>query len=188
VRHDEAVCSCRQLGIEPPIFFGLSDGELGAITNPLAKNVQAVADNVESLIAKLRPDVIVTWGPDGGYGHPDHRLVSGAVTQVVQSKESQIRLVYAGLTTAQATLVNEEDSGPWHGSVLWHPTDPSYLPVQVSFSTADQNAFHRSLECHKSQFTPEEMQKVERVFDKAWNGSESFRPWIVTPKSNDLFR
>lgn len=188
VRHEEAVCSARQLGIQPPIFFGLSDGELGAITNPLAKNVQDVADDVSNLITKLNPDVVVTWGPEGGYGHPDHRLVSDAVTQVIQSKQTSTKLLYAALTTAQAKLLNDEDSGPWHGSVLWHPTDPAYLPIRVSFSPADRTAFHRSLQCHKSQFTPEEMQKVEHVLDKAWDGTVSFRPWIATSQSNDLFR
>jgi LmbE family N-acetylglucosaminyl deacetylase len=188
VRHEEAACSCRQLGIEPPIFFALSDGELGAITNPLAKNVQAVADDVENLITKLDPDVIVTWGPDGGYGHPDHRLVSDAVTQVIQSKQSKVKLLYAALTTAQANVVNGEDSGPWHGFVLWHATDPAYLPVRVSFSPSDQTAFQRSLECHKSQFTAEEMQKMERALDKAWDGSVSFRSFSATSQGNDLFR
>ena len=188
VRHEEAVCSARQLVIEPPIFFGLSDGELGAITNPLAKNVQDVADDMENLITKFHPDVVVTWGPDGGYGHPDHRLVSDAVTQVIQAKQTAIKLLYAALTTSQAQLLNDQDSGPWHGSVLWHPTDPAYLPIRVSFSPADQTAFHRSLECHKSQFTPEEMQKVEHALDKAWDGSVSFRPWIGGAQSSDLLR
>lgn len=187
-RHEEALCSCRQLGIEPPVFLGLSDGELGAITNPLAKNVQTVADEVEKLITKLNPDVVVTWGPDGGYGHPDHRLVSDAVTQVIQSRQIPARLVFAALSTPQAEVINTEDSGPWHGLVLWHPTDPAYLPVRVSFSPADQSAFRRSLECHKSQFTSEEMQKVEHALEKAWNGSISFRPWLATSQSNDLFR
>src|SRR5437868_9031723 len=77
-RRAEATCACQQLGIEAPIFFNLNDGELGAITNPLAKNIHAVADNVQKLIGELHPQVIVTWGPDGGYGHPDHRLVSDA--------------------------------------------------------------------------------------------------------------
>ena len=33
-----------------------------AITNPLAKNIHAVADNVQNLIEQLHPQVIVTWG------------------------------------------------------------------------------------------------------------------------------
>jgi LmbE family N-acetylglucosaminyl deacetylase len=105
-RRAEATCACRELGIEPPILFNLNDGELGAVTNPLAKNIHSVADSVQRLIDQLHPQVIITWGPDGGYGHPDHRLVSDAVTQVVQSQKSDIKLYYPGLTPAQAKPLN----------------------------------------------------------------------------------
>ncbi len=105
-RRAEATCACKELGIEPPIFFNLNDGELGAITNPLAKNIHSVADNVQKLIDQLHPQVIITWGPDGGYGHPDHRLVSDAVTQVVQSQKSDIKLYYPGVTPEQAKPLN----------------------------------------------------------------------------------
>ena len=91
-RRAEATCACKELGIESPIFFNLNDGELGALTEPLAKNIHAVAYNVEKLVDQLHPQVILTWGPEGGYGHPDHRLVSDAVTQVVQSLHSSIKL------------------------------------------------------------------------------------------------
>ncbi len=30
------------------------------------------ADALASVIAEVRPQVVVTYGPDGGYGHPDH--------------------------------------------------------------------------------------------------------------------
>ena len=184
-RRQEATCSCKQLGIEPPIFFNLKDGELGAVT---AKNVQAVADNVEQQIKKINPDAIVTWGPEGGYGHPDHRLVSDAVTQVVQARKSNIKLFYVGLTTTQASMINDNDSGPWHRIRLWSSTDPAYLPVRVMFTKTDQAAFRKALECHKSQFTPEEMQKVEKVLGNAWVNGVSFRPWRGEKRSDSLFK
>src|SRR5262249_47888844 len=115
-RRAEATCACKKLGIEPPISFNLNDGELGAIADPLGKNIQAVADNVQKLIDELHPLVIVTWGPDGGYGHPDHRLVSDAVTQVVQSQPSRIKLYYPGLSPAQAKPLN----ATWHASLQFH--------------------------------------------------------------------
>ena len=122
-RRAEATCACKELGIEAPVFFNLNDGELGAMTRPLAKNVHAVADNVQQLIDQLHPNVILTWGPEGGYGHPDHRLVSDAVTQVVQSRHSDIRLYYAGLSPAQAKLFNSAWSA-WFASLRYRFTVP----------------------------------------------------------------
>jgi LmbE family N-acetylglucosaminyl deacetylase len=182
-RHAEATCACQQLGIEPPIFFDLNDGELGAMTSPLGKNVQAVADNLEKLMARLHPQVVVTWGPDGGYGHPDHRLVSDAVTQVIQSQNSRVKLYFAGFTPEQAKPLNTS----WPSAVPWHTADPAYLTVNISFSKEDQTAYHRAFECHKSQYTADEFAKIEQALDDGWNGHVSFRPWSSLRQSQDLF-
>lgn len=40
---------------------------------------------IESVVRRLRPDVIVGWGPDGGYGHPDHIAV-GACTDAAAGR------------------------------------------------------------------------------------------------------
>lgn len=182
VRADEAACACRQLGIEAPILFGLNDGELGAISNPLGHNIQEVADKVEKLIADLHPDVVVTWGPDGGYGHPDHRLVSEAVTQVIQASKSNPKLYYVGFSADQVKFVNEV----W--PLKWHATDAAFLTLNVSFTHADLTAAHRALECHKSQFSSEEAQKFESALDRGWTGAISFRPWFGDHKSDDLLK
>jgi LmbE family N-acetylglucosaminyl deacetylase len=183
-RRAEATCACKALGIEPPIFFNLSDGELGAITSPLAKNIHAVADNVQKLIEQLHPQVIITWGPDGGYGHADHRLVSNAVTQVVQSKKSDIKLYYPGVTPAQAKPLN----AVWPAALPFHTTDPAYLSVSISYTPKDFENFKRAFECHKSQYTAETFQALEKAMDEGWHGSVSFREWNSTRPGTDLFR
>jgi len=183
-RRGEATCACQQLGIEPPIFFNLNDGELGAITNPLAKNIHAVADNVQKLIEQLHPQVIVTWGPDGGYGHADHRLVSDAVTQVVQSQNSGIKLYYPGLSPVQAKPLNTI----WASSLPFHTIDPAYLTVSVTYTPKDFENFKRAFECHKSQYTAETFQALEKAMDEGWHGSVSFREWNSTRHATDLFR
>ena len=182
-RRAEAACACRELGIEPPIFFDLNDGELGAMTSPLAKNIQSVADHVQLLIDQLHPQVILTWGPDGGYGHPDHRLVSDAVTQVVQSQPSGIKLYYAGLTPAQARPINSV----WYAPLPFHTTDPAYLTVNISYTSKDFENFKRAFECNKSQFTPEDFQALEKAMNEGWGGTVSFREWNSTRPATDFF-
>jgi len=184
-RREEATCACRQLGIEAPLFFELNDGELGAMTSPLGRNIQAVADKVEDLIGRLHPQAIVTWGPEGGYGHPDHRLVSDAVTQAIQSRKSDVKLFYAGMSLEQAKVLNTV----WASTgFMWHASDESYLTVRVPVSNADLAAYHRALECHKSQFSTEDMQKLEKALDTAWEQGVWFRPWFGSADSKDLFR
>lgn len=184
VRREEAACACRELGAQPPIFFDLANGQIGAVTMPKGKNVQIAADKIEALISQLRPAVIITWGPEGGYGHPDHRLISAAVTQVVQARGNSPGLLYVSFSTEQAKVLNESDN-PW--PARWAAIDPSYLTVRVPFAKRDELAYHKALECHKSQFTAEEMQKFERDLDKGWAGAVWFRPWFEKRKANSVF-
>ena len=147
-------------------------------------NIQVVADQVTKLIEELHPTVVVTWGADGGYGHPDHRLVADGVTQAIEASNADVKLFYVGFSPEQVKAVNPN----WPASLNWHATDPAYLTVRVTFTKADQAAYHHALECHKSQFSPEEMQKFETSLDTGWQQAVSFRPWFGGGKSDDLFK
>ncbi|MEA3338927.1 MAG: PIG-L deacetylase family protein [Chloroflexota bacterium] len=70
VRESELCCSCRALGIKPPIFLDYLDGTLAQVDEE-----QAVAQ-VTRIARELRPQILLTWPPDGVSGHPDHVAVS----------------------------------------------------------------------------------------------------------------
>jgi LmbE family N-acetylglucosaminyl deacetylase len=74
VRSQELACACEKLGIEPPHFLGYQDGAVDEVA------VEVAAAEVARLIRELRPQVVITHGPEGGYGHPDHIAVSNFVT------------------------------------------------------------------------------------------------------------
>ncbi|HLZ47715.1 MAG TPA: PIG-L deacetylase family protein [Candidatus Limnocylindria bacterium] len=63
----------RRMGIASTTCFTYPDGKLAQ-----ASAADVVRDIVRWLRAK-RPDVVITWGPDGGYGHPDH-VATGPLT------------------------------------------------------------------------------------------------------------
>ena len=75
VRSRELACACQRLGIAPPVLLGFQDGEVDQV--PLEDAARAVA----RLIRELRALVVVTHGPEGGYGHPDHISVSAFTTR-----------------------------------------------------------------------------------------------------------
>ena len=66
VRERELQCACDAYGINPPIFLDYIDGQL-----PIVHQGQAVG-KVVRIIREVRPDVLITFGPDGIYGHYDH--------------------------------------------------------------------------------------------------------------------
>jgi len=44
--------------------------------------VYRLTQRIAEELQRLRPHVILTWGPEGGMGHPDHRMVSNIATQL----------------------------------------------------------------------------------------------------------
>jgi LmbE family N-acetylglucosaminyl deacetylase len=179
-RQLEAEAASQELGIKSPIFLGLEDGSLGEFTNPVGKNTRQLTGALQEVIGKLQPDAIVTWGPDGGYGHPDHRLVQDAVTELVQRGGTTSRLFYVGISAEQA----KGAVGPFS---VFLTTDARYLTVHVPFTEADLEAARRSYRCHQSQFTEQTIQYLNSFFTKAWSGKVSFRPWFGEVRGGDLF-
>jgi LmbE family N-acetylglucosaminyl deacetylase len=70
LREAELQCACRTLGIEPPRFLDYRDGTLDKVDEE-----EAVAQ-VTAIVRELRPQVLLTWPPDGMSGHLDHIVVS----------------------------------------------------------------------------------------------------------------
>jgi LmbE family N-acetylglucosaminyl deacetylase len=69
VRERELRCACQAYGIHPPLFLDYVDGQL-----TIVHQGQAVGKLVR-VIRELRPQVVLTFGPDGVYGHYDHIAV-----------------------------------------------------------------------------------------------------------------
>jgi LmbE family N-acetylglucosaminyl deacetylase len=69
VRERELRCACQSYGIHPPIFLDYLDGQL-----PIVHQGQAVGKLVR-IMRDLRPQVLITFGPEGIYGHYDHLAV-----------------------------------------------------------------------------------------------------------------
>jgi len=91
MRRGELAASLSELDVHEHRRLGLADGRCDRI--PVAQGAALVAKVMDA----VRPDTIVTFGPDGMTGHPDHRAVSAWVT-AAWSQRRQGRLWYATLT------------------------------------------------------------------------------------------
>ena len=183
VRANEARCSARALGIEPPILLGFPDAGLSDFAPWPGKRLDTLAVRIDSIIRVVRPDAVITWGPDGGYGHADHRLTGQAVTQVFQAGTvpNNIPLFFPGFPetrTAQAP--------PWYGQHL-HAVSPALLTATVSFTAADREAAWKSIACHWSQATAEEQAQNRAALDFLWQGTVTFQQWGRGSKRASLF-
>jgi LmbE family N-acetylglucosaminyl deacetylase len=152
------LCVTKALGINPPILLDYPDGELTSWSN-----MYSLDDKIDSLFKKYQPDVVITFGPDGGYGgHPDHRIVSNIVTEVFQASTTVPRqLLYVGWP-ANEPISNQ----PLKTSLAnffvenMHKTQKKYLTYRIPYEDKDLDVMQEAIRCYWSQFTMEEQDEV----------------------------
>jgi LmbE family N-acetylglucosaminyl deacetylase len=115
VREEELRAACRVLGISRLHFLDCPDSDVNHTDWP------EVEEKIVRHIRELRPDVIVTFGPDGLYGHPDHIAVSTLTTAAFQS---------AG-DSCQFTEQFEQGLEPHCASKLYYAQFPQNLVAEL---------------------------------------------------------
>ena len=176
-RVQEASCAAKRLGVRQLHLLGLPDGGLASfeVLGRLRRALAAIVDSV-------KPAAIITFGPEGGTGHPDHRLVGDVMTQVVQgdARYAKIDLLYASLPTER--LRTAPPANPTVNGMA-----EALLTVRVPFEERDLVAGREEFACHKSQYAPAEMDSVNKYLAHAWNGSVWLRPWTGALHDRALF-
>lgn len=172
LREDEAGCSAFALGLDAPIFWRLGDGTLATMARAPDSAASDLAQRVAALIAIEQPDIVMTWGPDGGYGHADHRMVSNLVTQIVQEMgEGRPDLLYSVLP---ASAGGEQQQIP--GFDGWARIDPSLTTDRLRYELIDLEATRIAVDCHQSQFDATARAYLpEMLHREIWQGSVYFR-------------
>lgn len=161
LREAELVAATAALGVADVRFLGYVDGDLRC-----ADPAEAVARIVTEL-RRIRPDVVVTFGPDGAYGHPDHVAISQlATTALACAADSTFddgsgaeshrvaKLYYRVWTAAEGDLyeavfgkVTIEVDGERRGDVVW----PDWMVTTRLDTAAYWPAVWAAVSCHRSQ-------------------------------------
>ncbi len=153
---DEARCAAFALGLTEPEFWQLEDGT-------------AMSERIASLITLHEPRAIMTWSPDGGYGHADHRMVGKVTTQAVQSI-STVRpdLLYGVFPTL------ESEGSPWveRQAVI----DPSLITDRIEYEPRDLEAVRVATNCYQSRFDDAARTALPTMLHRdVWAGTVDFQ-------------
>jgi LmbE family N-acetylglucosaminyl deacetylase len=74
VRESELRDAASALGVREVSILGYGDGQLDRA------DVRRVVAEIAGHVRRARPDVVITFAPDGAYGHPDHIAISQFTT------------------------------------------------------------------------------------------------------------
>jgi len=126
VREKELACAVRALGGQSLFFLGFEDPLVGPEGElfPFSDRLEDVVRQLKGHLDRIQPDVILTHGPEGEYGHPAHVQVHQAVMETLRDQTTLPRAVYSPawlsretgeFTPAPGMVV---DISPWIGQKI----------------------------------------------------------------------
>lgn len=116
------------------------------------ENQQEITQRIWEQVTKLRPRAVVGWGPDGGYGHPDHVAIGACTDAAVESmSEGDRPALYHIAIDAQLGEFYREALrlGGGNGSLPLQPQEKVDVVIELD---ADEVMMKlRAIDCHRSQ-------------------------------------
>ncbi len=165
-RVSELAGALRALGVEGPEFLGGAGRwrDSGMAGTPSADHLRAFVNSGDaalgemvSVIDRWRPDLVVTYDPHGGYGHPDHIRAHEVTHEALEHTDHRPRRV-AWTVTARSTLSARHPAPPSH---LRHPAEDELPAVPDSRLThrveLDDSAYAAKLEALTAHATQLEL-------------------------------
>ncbi len=162
LRKEEMKCAAEKLGVELIHLDYHDQLRAGEGYDGHVPHARKLILELEAIVSDKKPDALITWGPDGGSTHMDHRLVGASVTQVFISKvwDKTKKLYYVG---TPSHLIEEKERKKLAG------IDSAFLNMRIAYSEKDAKKAMESLKCHTSQVSPEMIKRREESRKKLAN-------------------
>lgn len=175
LREEELRCACRVLGIEELRFLGYRDsGTEGSPDNDhrdayVRADPAEVVERILDLFRAFRPQVVLTFGPDGGSGHPDHLAIHRHATVAWEcagdpqgcpdlAADAPRKLYYAAMPRSLRRQILQV---LWERGLIEEPPEPTQygIPPEQITTVIDVAPFvearFRALHCHRTQVAPD---------------------------------
>jgi LmbE family N-acetylglucosaminyl deacetylase len=178
LRLAELAASCRALGVEPGPSPRLPDGGLAG--HP------GLVPAVDACLRTATPDIVVTLGPDGAYGHPDHLALHRAVVAAIGARPEPPALLFAAFPRGLFAPQYERcrpllgDPPPLLPADLGTDTPDFRIPISA---VADRK--RAALAAHRSQLPGGD---PEAIFPPGIVPALLHEEWFVLPCPGDMAR
>ena len=178
VREDELRCAAQMLGVNELFFLGYRDSGMAGTpeNNDSRAFMNAPADEVVrrlvTIFRQMKPTVVITFEPGGGYGHPDHMAINRHMVTAFHAAADPnrypdcgpawqaARLFYTAIPRSfflelrdrmQAVGIDTSEFARFEGDIVGWPDDQINCALDVSDKIEAKWA---ALQCHRTQFGP----------------------------------
>ncbi len=182
VREAELLAAARVLGIGEVRVLDYIDGGIDQVDPARA------IDEIASHIRRVKPHVVMTFGPEGAYGHPDHiaisQLTTSAVVQAAYQEGAEhpphrvAKLYYLAWTKSrwdayQAALkkLTSKVDGVERQATPW----PDWAVTTIIDTGQHWPTVWRAVSCHESQMSVyQDLQRLPAEQHRALWGTQEF--------------
>lgn len=158
VREQELYCACAALGIEPLHILDYQDGHLSQV------DPEQLIAHILDVVQQVRPQVILTFGPDGLSGHPDHVTIGRCAAEAFRRTEDVAALYAIAVPRSVAERLEMKHVRPV-------PDEAITLTVDVSSVGEAKLA---AIRCHATQWSSSPMMRAPIEQQRLFLGTEYF--------------
>jgi LmbE family N-acetylglucosaminyl deacetylase len=169
-RERELRCACAALGIQPPRFLDYADGSLADV------DADVLAAQIQAALRDTTAQALLSFGPDGLSGHPDHIAVGRAAAEAFRRAEDVAALYTVAVPASLAEALGMRQ-------VRAVPDDQIALAVDVAPIWDVKLA---AIRCHATQLAASPMLQAPEERQRRFFGVEHFVRAAVRPGGDDF--
>ena len=162
IRTKELADSLAVLGVQDHTWLeGYRDGECAKA------DARQAAGQLQKVVGKFKPDTVITFGPDGLTGHPDHTAVSKWVSLAVAGL--RVRVLWVTLVPEQYDQIREADR---RANIFFNIPRPPMVEAEALALDLRLDAGLTELKQRAFEAVPSQMEQIltARPFDRPGEG------------------
>ena len=170
VRERELRCACAALGIQPPTLLDYPDGHL------TEADPERVVAEILAVVRQVHPQVLLSFGPDGLSGHPDHILIGQWAAEAFQGIKEIAALYTVAVLQSLAQTLNMRQV---------HPVPDETIAFSVDVASVWETKL-AAMRCHATQWSSSPMLSAPAERQRLFFGHEHFVRAAMRPSADDF--
>ncbi len=152
VRADEMRAAGRLVGLKSVTVLDWGDGGMSGDRGLPKASARDVEDSILAWLREQRPDILITWGQDGGYLHPDH-IAAGerCIAALARAGDALPKRVYRFVLSQRAFEKLRLLAPEWDLSSIARPWTDDRLGALVTLTDEELEKKWAAMRLHRSQ-------------------------------------